>query len=353
MERQSRYFDVAAIVTIILLGSFGLFLLLSVEPNLFFQQLVYFIAGCFILIFLSFIDSIVLWWIAPIGYILGNIFLVFSYLGPSIRGAHRWLIIGYSQLQPSELVKPIFLLAFSFFIIKYPARNFRNLPLHIFLFLIPFLLVFKQPDLGTSMIYLLMWLSMMVAGGLSVPLVAGCILTFLFGLPAFWQMLAPYQKLRIETFLNPAMDPQGAGYNALQAMIAVGSGQLFGRGLGFGTQSHLQFLPEYHTDFIFATLIEELGFAGGVVLLLAYAFLLWRLIAPYVHGVIDDSFSFVFAVGFFAMLLSQVAINSGMNMGIIPVTGITLPLVSYGGSSLLSIAASFGILWAIQASRRV
>ena len=143
------------------------------------------------------------------------------------------------------------------------------------------------------------------------------------------------------------MDPKGAGYNALQAMIAVGSGQWFGRGLGRGTQSHLRFLPEFHTDFIFATLIEELGFLGGSLLLFGYAFLLYRIIAPVIRGVITDTRVFIYSFGLFAMLLSQIFINAGMNMGLIPITGITLPFVSYGGSSILSTAISFGILWAI------
>jgi rod shape determining protein RodA len=134
-------------------------------------------------------------------------------------------------------------------------------------------------------------------------------------------------------------------------MIAVGSGELFGRGLGRGTQSHLRFLPEYHTDFIFATLVEELGFIGGFLLLLGYAVLLWRILRPLLRGEVNDLFGFTYAAGLFGVLLAQIVINAGMNMGIIPVTGITLPFVSAGGSSLLSFAMSFGILWAFQRRR--
>jgi rod shape determining protein RodA len=166
-------------------------------------------------------------------------------------------------------------------------------------------------------------------------------------LPFLWSHLAQYQQSRVLTFLNPALDPKGAGYNALQAMIAVGSGQWLGRGLGRGTQSRLRFLPEFHTDFIFATIVEELGFLGGTLLLAGYAFLLYRVIAPVLRGTVEDTRLFIYSFGLFAMLLSQIFINAGMNMGLIPITGITLPFVSYGGSSILSTAISFGILWAL------
>jgi rod shape determining protein RodA len=156
--------------------------------------------------------------------------------------------------------------------------------------------------------------------------------------------------MRITTFLNPSFDPRGAGYNAFQAMITVGSGQLFGRGLGRGTQSHLKFLPEYHTDFIFATLVEELGFFGGLGLLLLYGFFLWRLIKPFLLVSEYDDVVFFYTIGFFFMILTQIIINTGMNMGIIPITGITLPFVSYGGSSLLSICIAIGILWSLKRS---
>jgi rod shape determining protein RodA len=157
--------------------------------------------------------------------------------------------------------------------------------------------------------------------------------------------LEPFQKLRIITFLNPGFDPKGAGYNAFQSMIAVGSGQFFGRGLGNRTQSHFRFLPEYHTDFIFATLVEELGALGGTLVYLLYGLLLWRIIRILVRRVVVDDVTYFFSVGLFGMLLTQILINTGMNMGIIPITGITLPFISYGGSSILSICMSFGFFF--------
>jgi rod shape determining protein RodA len=187
---------------------------------------------------------------------------------------------------------------------------------------------------------------MLIAGGLNTRFLIFSAILLMVIAPNLWQHLASYQQARILSFLNPGLDPKGAGYNAIQATIAIGSGQWFGRGLGFGTQSHLRFLPEYHTDFIFASLVEELGFVGGILLLTIYAVLLGRLInAAWQHR--DSIFRFSFVFGVFAMLLSQVFINAGMNMGILPITGITLPFVSYGGSSLISVSVTFGLFWAV------
>lgn len=347
MGRIVEYVDWIAVLLLLCLFSFGLFLLLTLGVNVFWQQFLYVCVAFGLLFVVSRLDFVVLWWAAPFGYIVGCLFLAMSYLGPSIRGATRWIMIGGVQLQPSELAKPLFLLAFAYFMHKYSPRNLKNVPLHLVLFLVPFLLVYRQPDLGSSIIYGVSWLAMMVAGGLSIGVVAATAASGTFSIPFLWSVLLPYQKDRIITFLDPAHDPGGAGYNALQAMIAIGSGQWFGRGLGRGTQSQLRFLPEHHTDFIFATLIEELGFFGGLVLFVLYAGLLIRIISPLLKPLTDHPGFFTYTLGLFTMLLSQIFINTAMNMGIIPITGITLPFVSYGGSSLLSWASCFGILWAL------
>lgn len=347
MGRHALHFDWITTLLLVCLAVFGLFILLSISRDLFFQQAAFFVVGLVLLYVTSRIDAGLLWWVAPFGYVLGCLFLASSYFGPSIRGATRWIFIAGVQLQPSELVKPLFILAFARFLTQWSPRNVRNFPKLFALFFIPFLLVFKQPDLGTSLVYAASWFFMMLAGGLSVLLVVAGVAFLALFLPLVWRVLAEYQRARIETFLNPALDPKGAGYNALQAMIAVGSGQLLGRGLGRGTQSHLRFLPEFHTDFIFATLVEELGLIGGALLLLGYGALLWRIIVPYLRGVGERVFPFLFAAGLFGTILSQVFINAGMNMGLLPITGITLPFVSYGGSSILSLAISFGFLFAL------
>lgn len=352
MGRQTRRIDVIALITIFCIGIFGLFLLLTIYPALFLQQLFFLGMSFVIMIALSTIDPTLIKWFSPIGYILALVFLGVSFFGPSIRGATRWIFIGSVQIQPSEVVKPFLLLAFANWMERYPPRTLRNVLLHTGLFAVPFFLVFRQPDLGSSIVYAITWICMMIAGGLPILLTTIGTSIFIVVFPFLWNMLAVYQRTRILTFFNPNLDPQGAGYNAIQSMIAIGSGQLFGKGLGLGTQSHLLFLPEFHTDFIFAALVEELGFIGGGMLLFAYFLLLSRIFLPVLKGEYNDIFRFSYNIGLICMLLSQISINTGMNMGIIPVTGITLPLVSYGGSSLLSVAVSFGIAWALRSDKR-
>ncbi|KKT81436.1 hypothetical protein A2971_00045 [Candidatus Gottesmanbacteria bacterium RIFCSPLOWO2_01_FULL_46_21] len=347
MGRNYRI-DWISTITLICIGLFGLFLLATINQTLFLQQLAFLIVGIALLIVVSVVHPAILWWLAPFGFIGSLFFLTITYVAPAVRGSHRWLSIGGLALQPSEFVKPILLLFFTWAITRFPPRQAKYIPLHIVLFLVPFLLVLKQPDLGTAVVYGSFWLAMMLAGGFSLPLVLACGTIFALSIPGLWNLLAPYQRDRITTFLSPGHDPAGAGYNAIQAMIAVGSGQLFGRGLGRGTQSHLRFLPEHHTDFIFATLVEELGFVGGALLIAGYAYLLWRVIRPLVRGSLTDAYPYIFTIGLFSMILTQIFINTGMNMGIIPITGITLPFVSYGGSSVLSLCLSFGLLWAIR-----
>ncbi len=348
MGKYTAHFDWIGAILLSCLGLIGLFLLSTIGLNVFGQQFLYLLLGLVLLFLISNIDPVLLWWFAPYAYVFGVILLSLSYIGPNIRGATRWIVIGGAQLQPSELSKPLFLLAFSYLMVRFSPRDLKYLPLHIVSFLIPFLLVFKQPDLGSGLVYAASWVAMLVAGGLPIIIIAIAIGLGALVAPLAWNHLLPYQKDRIYTFLNPALDPKGAGYNALQAMIAVGSGQVFGRGLGRGTQSQLRFLPEHHTDFIFATLIEELGFIGGIVLFLLYILLLLRIIMPFIIGKISDVRVFIYSFGLFACVFAQIFINVGMNMGIIPITGITLPFVSYGGSSILSLSISFGILWALQ-----
>ncbi len=345
---QRSTIDWIMVLSLSLLGLVGLFVLLTVQPALFWQQLVFLFIGALLVWGVSRLDAVILWWFAPYGYAVSIIFLFLTYLGPQIRGATRWIMIGNQQLQPSEIFKPLVILFMARLISLYSPRSARSWWVHVLVCFVPFLLVFKQPDLGTSIVYLVSWIAMMVAGGLPVIVLvlaagAGGVL-----FPVLWGHLKTYQQSRILTFINPLIDPQGAGYNALQAMIAVGSGQLFGKGLGMGTQSHMRFLPEFHTDFIFATLIEELGFVGGLVVFFLYATLLWRMIVPYMRGNHAQSFVFLYTIGLFTMILTQVLINAGMNMGIIPVTGITLPFVSYGGSSILAISLGFGILLSLR-----
>lgn len=350
MGKHLLRIDWIDLVLLILIGAFGLFILLSIERSLFLAQLGFLLVAVAIGVGVALVDASILLWVAPYAYGVSILLLLSSYVGPVIRGATRWIVIGPLQLQPSELVKPFLILGFAWAMRAFPPRTVKGFLIHCVLFIIPFLLVFRQPDLGSSIVYGVMWLSMMIAAGLPLRYVTVGFLAVSLLIPLGWRGLKDYQQARITTFVNPGVDPRGAGYNAIQSMIAVGSGQLFGRGLGRGTQSHLRFLPEYHTDFIFATMVEELGFVGGVLLLLGYGILLWRIVAPLVRGVVRSFEPFVYSVGLFSMILCQIIINAGMNMGIIPITGITLPLVSYGGSSLLSLCLSYGLLWSLRSN---
>lgn len=350
MGRQLLTIDWITTLLLALLGSFGLFILLTIEPSLFRQQFIFLILSLGIFIFFSRIDKIFFVWIAPIGYFFSLVMLTVTFFFPAIRGAHRWISIGWIQIQPSELVKPFVMLVTAWSIAKYPPKNIRNTVINMIIFSIPFFLVYKQPDLGTALVYVAFWFGMMLAGGLPIKtVIVGIVCAFLVA-PFGWHLLAQYQKNRIITFIDPMHDPRGIGYNALQATIAVGSGQIVGRGLGQGTQSHLRFLPEYHTDFIFATLIEELGFLGGILLFILYCLLLWRVISRLLPWK-GERIGFIYSLGLFFMLCVQITINTGMNMGIVPITGITLPFISLGGSSLLSLAIIFAIFVSLTRKR--
>jgi rod shape determining protein RodA len=246
-------------------------------------------------------------------------------------------------IHTSEIIKPFFLLAIASFLVRFPPTTFKTILLHIGFFLVPFFLIFAQPNLGNTIVYTAIWVAMVMLGGIPLFFMVLALIGNLLLFPIIYYFLRDYQKLRILTFLNPLLDPKGAGYNAIQAMIAVGSGKLFGRGFGRGTQTILQFLPEYHTDFIFAAYAEEFGFLGGLILLLLFYLLLWQIVKQ-ARRIQENKFAFFYAGGFFMYIFTQIIVNIGMNLGLVPITGITLPLVSYGGSSLLSVWIGLGIL---------
>jgi rod shape determining protein RodA len=351
MGRRIFATNFALILALLGLIVFGLFAQSTIELTVVRDQALFAIVSAILIYVIAMVDQTVLVWFAPIGYVLSNVFLALTYAWPSIRGAHRWIFVGPIQVQPSEITKPFFLLFFAWLIAKYPPRNVKNLLIQGSLFVPPILLIVRQPDLGTTIVYCIAWLVMLIGGGLSLKLVLGVGVAGFSLLPFIWNLLHDFQRDRIITFINPGHDPMGVGYNAIQAMIAVGSGQLFGRGLGRGTQSHMRFLPEFHTDFIFATVIEELGFVGGTLLLFLYGFLLWRLLSPLIRGKITHILTFTYTLGVFGLILTQMFVNIGMNMGIAPITGITLPFISAGGSSLISLGITFGILFSFWQSR--
>lgn len=351
MGKRFANFDFLIILAVLVISGFGLTIIWSVAPNLVGQQFLFLILGFFFFFFFSQVDYRVLanlkWF-----FYLSAIFLLFLtfLIGPKTREVTRWLEIGGLRLQPSEIIKPFLILFFSGFLTKYRVVNLRLLLISLLLLIVPLSLIFKQPDVGNTLVFLAAFLGVIAIAGLRPILVGAGLIFSLVALPFLWDLLKDYQKQRILSFLTPGSDPLGSGYNVLQAMIAVGSGQIFGKGLGRGTQSHLQFLPERHTDFIFASLAEELGFLGSALLIFAYFFLLWRILK--IAQETDGRLGTLICAGIFVLILSQVFINIGMNLGLLPITGITLPLVSYGGSSVVSTMISLGIVQSIARQKK-
>ena len=289
----------------------------------------------------------------------GNHFYVFNLVllilvmlvGQTALGAQRWIALGPISIQPSEFSKLIMIIALAAMMEKRgKVQSLSDLASIAGYVGLPFLLVLKQPDLGTSLVFLAIFFGMVFVAGIRLR-----ILFWLFGLglaamPVLWHFLKDYQKMRIMVFMDPNVDPLGAGYHIIQSKIAIGSGLLFGKGLFGGTQSQLNFLPENHTDFIFSVVGEELGFVGCTVLLLLYLIVLWRGIK--IAQDASDTFGRLLAVGITSMIAFHVLVNVGMTMGIMPVTGIPLPLMSYGVSSLTTNIMAIAILLNIQLRRQ-
>ncbi len=272
--------------------------------------------------------------------------------GHSALGAQRWIQIGPISFQPSEFSKLIMIIALASILDERMGKlnTFKEvLPVALYL-LVPFALVLVQPDLGTALVFLAIFCGMVFVAGINmriVGIVAG-IGTML--LPIFWHFLKGYQKMRIMVFWNPDIDPLGSGYHIIQSKIAIGSGMLLGKGLFHGTQSQLNFLPENHTDFIFAVIGEELGFIGAVLVILVFLFVLWRGIK--IAREASDNFGVLLASGIVSMLAFHLLVNVGMTIGIMPVTGIPLPFISYGVSSLITNIVAVGILLNIYNNRK-
>ena len=332
----------------ILIFSLGEITLVSTHPDLSSNQLIFFIIGFVTFWAISLIDYRILgtFWKIIFGSVLGLLLLVVV-VGKEILGASRWLEFGGFNLQPSEFAKIAVIIIVSYLVSQdsESLKSFKKILFIVCTILPLFLLVFLQPDLGTSLIILFISLGMFWYAGLSKIYYLVAILLFGAFSEPVWSLLKDYQKQRILVFLNPRLDTLGAGYNVIQSMIAVGSGQLSGRGFGHGTQSHLQFLPIYWTDFLFAAFSEEWGFIGVLGLVGLYIGLLLTIL--YVAHKINDSFGSLMCIGVFIVFFTQFFINVGMNLGLMPVTGIPLPLVSYGGSSLLTSLILLGIVHSV------
>ncbi|MBI2009653.1 MAG: rod shape-determining protein RodA [Candidatus Chisholmbacteria bacterium] len=339
------------VTPLVLLMLFGLVILRSVDPTQVVEQGIIMLVGLGLFFALTFIDyrlfSHLSWGIYALTILS---LLTTMIIGQTTRGVVSWIPIGPLQLQTSEIAKPLLALFFASIAYRYPPDTFKNTLISLLLFLIPAFLVFRQPDFGSAMVIGAMWLGIVFAAGLAPKFLLSGIFALVILLPLGWQRLADYQRLRVITFINPLSDPLKNGYNLLQSIIAVGSGEFFGRGLGQGTQSQLRFLPERHTDFVFASLSEELGLVGASLLLGLFTLLLARVLK--IAKDAPDSFGSLICFGVFSQVSFQIFINVGMNIGLVPITGITLPFISSGGSSLLATCLSLGLVGSVALRRK-
>lgn len=337
--------DWGMVAPVIVLVSLSLTAIFSINSTLFKNQLLFSVIAILFFLFFSQVNYKILEHYSLGIYIALIILLLLVLLvGVESRGAVRWFEVFGFRIQLSELVKPFFAIVLSSFLTKNEDHSFKFFVLGIGLVLPIAILIFLQPDLGNAVIYIIVTILTLIFFGFPLRFFFVSFGFFIVTLPVIWNFLHQYQKQRVFSFVNPT-DPLGFSYNAIQSSIAIGSGMLLGRGFGEGTQSGLKFLPERHTDFIFATLAESLGFVGAVIMFLCFAFLLYRIFLIFLR--IDDMFCKLFCGAAFFLILSQFFINIAMNVGFLPIVGIALPFTSYGGSSLLSNFILLGLVSSI------
>lgn len=342
--------DAWLLLLLLVLCGFGLYVLYSAsgqDITYVERQAVRMGAGFALMIFLAQINPKVFIRVAPWLYVAGVALLIAVLLfGVQAKGAQRWIALPGFRFQPSELMKLVLPMALAAYIVRQslPPTLLRLL-ISLVLLAVPMLLIMKQPDLGTSFL--------IAASGIFVILLSGIYWRYVFlalaaagaALPILWSFMKEYQKQRVMTFMNPESDPLGAGWNIIQSKTAIGSGGLSGKGWMQGTQSQLNFLPESHTDFIIAVIGEELGMRGIVVLLFLYVLIILRGLLIAVRA--QDSFSRLLAGSITLTFFIYVLVNVGMVTGLMPVVGVPLPMVSYGGTSIVTLMAGFGILMSI------
>lgn len=348
MRQSGLRIDWILCLVCLFLLAVGLLVIRSVAPDQLGFQILYALLAVLVFGLFSLIDY--RYWVSlniPI-YIVSVVFLLTPFIfGTHSRGVLRWLQFGQVSIQPSEIAKPFFVLTMAFL---GASQIKRRLLWTTGSFLLPAAIVFFQPDLGTTLVYAVCFLAI-VAFNLPKKWLLGATLIILLSLPLLWFGLRGYQRDRLITFLDPYSDPLGNGYHVIQSVISVGSGGIFGKGLGQGTQSQLRFLPERQTDFVFASLAEELGLIGSTIVLLLFAILLWRVFS--ISESTQETVGKIYGLGILTIFAFQIFVNVGMNLGLVPVTGITLPFLSYGGSSLMSMGISLGLVHSIFRHSRV
>lgn len=320
-----------------------------VDTDVYFTRQLIWICISFCIFFgVSFFDAkslrrtqVIMWLYVGIGALLISLF----FIGSIFQGAQSWLNLGFFAVQPAEVAKLILILLLAKYFSRrhVEIRNIRHVIVSGVYAGIIFLLILVQPDFGSALIIFLLWFGMVLFSGIDKKHLSLVVLSGVSLFTIMWIFVfADYQKARIMTFLNPLQDIRGTGYNAYQSVISVGSGQLLGKGFGYGTQSRLEFLPEYQTDFIFAAFSEEWGFIGVLILLCLYGVVISRILRAAITAA--TNFEAFYAIGLAILLMSHLLIHIGMNVGLMPVTGLTIPFMSYGGTHLLTLFIGLGLL---------
>ena len=348
--QKLRSFDYILIITILLVGIISTFAIYSTDGGEILyhtkSHLIRFSVFFVMMILISFIN-IKVW--HSIGYffyiIILGLLIWASFYGITASGSQRWIDLYFINLQPSELMKIAIIVCFAKYYHRIQITNvnkIQNILIPIIILTLPIFLVVTQPDLGTSILIALSGLAVIWLAGINIKYFFYSTLVFIISAPFVISFLKPYQKLRILTFFDPDKDPLGAGYQIIQSKIAVGSGGLYGKGFLKGTQAYLEFLPEKHTDFIFTLFSEEFGFVGSISLLIIYAIMIFRIARI---GFLSRSFfGRLFCFGFASSIFIYITVNMSMVLGLLPIVGSPLPIMSYGGSSMLATMIGFGIV---------
>jgi rod shape determining protein RodA len=338
------------LIGLLTMGSFGS------ENSYYHKQIIWIILSVVIFFILTFFDYRFLKRTGVVVTIF--VFAVFMLLGLFVMGkiaggAQSWFDFGGISFQPADFIKLIIIILLAKYFSKrhIEIANVRHIFVSGFYVFIVFALVVLQPDFGSALIIFFIWFGLILLSGISKKHLLAVFILGSLAFAALWSFgLQDYQKARIVNFIHPLADIRGTGYSAYQSTIAVGSGQVLGKGIGYGTQSKLSFLPEYQTDFIFAAYAEEWGFLGVILLFSLFVILIWRIITTAYYGA--SNFEILFGCGVAIMFISHFLVNVGMNIGIMPVTGITFPFMSYGGTNLLTSFIGLGILMGMRRYRR-
>jgi len=348
--QKFKNFDYILMFCILLLGSISLVTMYSTDGGeILFHTKSHFIklvVFTLMMLIISFINIKFWFSVGYLAYLLTIGLLFWTYFfGIKASGSQRWIDLYFINLQPSELMKIFIILCLAKYFHRKKLENVNSIYAiftSLVIILLPMGLVIIQPDLGTSVLIAISGIAVLWFAGINHKYFIHTMIGFLISLPFIISFLKPYQKLRVLTFLNPDRDPLGAGYQIIQSKIAVGSGGLFGKGFLKGTQSYLEFLPEKHTDFIFTLFSEEFGFVGSAFLLLIYAIIIYRIVAIGANS--RSYFAKIFCYSFGAAIFVYITINMSMVLGLLPIVGSPLPIMSYGGSSMLATMIGFGIV---------